>query len=110
MDTYNKMTEIVEDPVLTNPQPGQCYYYHEGTAELLLCTKEADEDTKSANLINGFLFNNGTTDLCDLMIEPFGIESSMIQSVWPNWANDEEKGQNPFVLKPKQTIEIGESL
>jgi len=52
------MVEVVEEQVLVNPSPGNCYYYHEGAAEILLCTKSAAEG-KGANLINGFLYNNG---------------------------------------------------
>ena len=103
----NKMIEIVEDEIVAGPAPGECHYYKEGTAEVILCTKESEAAGDRVKLISGFLFNNGTTDLCDIKLEPAGVEATAVQSVWPDWVADAAAGKDPFIFGSHQTVDIG---
>jgi len=108
VESENKMIEIVEDEITNGPAPGECFYYHEGTAEVLLCTKTSEAAGDRVKLVSGFLFNNGTTDLCGIKLQPAGVEPTAVQSVWPDWVADEAAGKDPFIFGARQTVDIGE--
>ncbi|EWM22920.1 hypothetical protein Naga_101147g1 [Nannochloropsis gaditana] len=66
--------------------PGECMSYQSGDANAVLCVQEAKLTAPNNLLLAGFLFNNGTVELCDVKLAP--LNAPGVTAFWPDWASD----------------------
>jgi len=80
---------LITPAAVGHPVPaGQCGVYTRGFdgAELAVCVESVVEYGTDLKQLNGFLVNSGTTELCDLLIQPVVPGGSKMASFWPDWA------------------------
>lgn len=78
--TMNVITAVQEGPL----SPGECTSYEAGDANAVLCMQEATLTAPDNLLLAGFLFNNGTAEICDLKLAP--VNAPGLTAFWPDWA------------------------
>jgi len=105
----DKMIEVVKEPIVAGPAPGECQYFHQGTAELVYCTEKVEAAGDKQKLVQGILLNNGTTDLCGVQVAAAGADPEGV-NIWPDYFANPQAAQEPFILQSKAKVDVGACL
>jgi hypothetical protein len=89
-------------PVSRALAPGQCGVYKNGKAVLALCIDSAVQWGADVVQVNGFMVNNGSAAICDLLLKP--VSDGKVISFWPDWA---EKASYEVYYNQGQNSAVG---
>ena len=107
VQTVQAAINVYERPAAQGPAPGTCQCIKEGEAEMYLCIKKVEKTGGDRQVVEGFIKNSGKKALCDIRVEPRGVEGT-VENFWPDWVvADPAPGEEAMKLNGGQESDLG---
>lgn len=103
--TAQAAINVYEREALPGPAPGTCQVITEGNSQLTLCVKEVKPAGDDTTLVEGFFYNSGKTNLCNVKVEARG--AGEVRNVWPDWATTPNATDEEMVFSVGQVSNAG---
>ena len=74
---------------------------------MYLCIKKVEKTGGDRQVVEGFIKNSGKKALCDIRVEPRGVEGT-VENFWPDWVvADPAPGEEAMKLNGGQESDLG---